>query len=72
MKLQGVNKDAAKRAQRYLDQIISAGSYTHSLGIPLVRETVANFIARDDDVPAPSVEHIFLTDGASQGVHMIL
>lgn len=72
MKLQGVNKDAAKRAQRYLDQIISAGSYTHSLGIPLVRETVANFIARDDDVPAPSAEHIFLTDGASQGVHMIL
>jgi hypothetical protein len=37
MKLSGVNRDAAYRAQRYLDQIISAGSYTHSLGIPLVR-----------------------------------
>jgi aspartate/methionine/tyrosine aminotransferase len=41
-----VNKDASKRAQKYLDQIISAGSYTHSLGIPIVRETVSKFIAK--------------------------
>ena len=72
MKLQGINQDAAKRAQKYLDQIISAGSYTHSLGIPLVRETVANYIAKEDGVSAPSTDHIFLTEGASQGVHMIL
>jgi hypothetical protein len=37
MNLQEINKDAATRAQKYLDQIVSAGSYTHSLGIPLVR-----------------------------------
>lgn len=72
MKLEGVNKDAAKRAQKYLDQIVSAGSYTHSLGIPLVRDTVCKFIAKDDDVPAPSPDQIFLTEGASQGVHLIL
>lgn len=50
MTLQGINKDAANRAKKYLDQIISAGSYTHSLGIPLVRQTVANYIAKEDGV----------------------
>lgn len=54
--LNGINKDAADRAQRYLKQIISAGSYTHSLGIPLVRESVSKFIAQDDQVPAPSTD----------------
>lgn len=72
MKINGVNPDAAARAQRYLDKIISAGSYTHSLGIPLVRKTVANFIAKEDGVKTPSADHIFLTEGASQGVHMII
>lgn len=46
--LRGINPDAAKRAKFYLDEIISAGSYTHSLGIPLIRKTVARFIARED------------------------
>ena len=32
-----MNDDAKKRAKWYLDNIISAGSYTHSFGIPLVR-----------------------------------
>lgn len=72
MRLEGVNKDAAKRAQKYLDQIISAGSYTHSLGIPLVRDTVSKFIAKEDGVAPPPADHIFLTEGASQGVHMLL
>lgn len=56
-----MNQDAAARAKRYLDKIISAGSYTHSLGIPLVRQTVANFIAKEDGVQAPSPDNIFLT-----------
>ena len=37
----------------------------------MVRDTVAKFIAQDDGVPAPNTDHIFLTEGASQGVHMI-
>ena len=32
-----VNTDARNRAKRILDEIISAGSYTHSLGIQSVR-----------------------------------
>lgn len=46
----GINPDAAKRASWYLEQIISAGSYTHSLGIPLVRQSVAKFLAKDDNI----------------------
>lgn len=54
MKIEGINKDAAKRAQKYLDQIVSAGSYTHSLGIPMVRDTICKFIEKDDDVAKPA------------------
>lgn len=67
-----INPDAGKRAKSYLDQIISAGSYTHSLGIPLIRESVARYIAKVDKVPKPSINDIFLTEGASQGVHLIM
>ena len=38
----------------------------------MVRETIANYIAKDDNVPKPSTEEIFLTEGASQGVHLLL
>lgn len=60
------------RAKRVLKEIISAGSYTNSLGIPLVRESVSKYIARMDGVPEPRIEDIFLTEGASQGVHLLL
>lgn len=70
--LKGINPDAAKRAKHYLDNIISAGSYTHSLGIPLVRKTVSKFIAKEDGVEAPDINHIFMTEGASQGVHLLM
>ena len=56
-----INIDASKRANKYLEEIVSAGSYTHSLGIPSVRKTVANYIAREDGVEAPSIADIFLT-----------
>jgi aspartate/methionine/tyrosine aminotransferase len=37
----------------------------------LVRESVARFIAKSDSVPQPSIDDIILTEGASQGVHLI-
>ncbi|MCB1083236.1 MAG: aminotransferase class I/II-fold pyridoxal phosphate-dependent enzyme, partial [Simkania sp.] len=67
-----MNKDARSRAKKLLDEIISVGSYTHSLGIASVRINVARFIAHQDSVPEPSIENIFLTEGASQGVHILL
>lgn len=38
----------------------------------MVRESVAKYIERVDDVPRPSIENIMLTDGASQGAHILL
>ena len=72
IELEGINSDAAKRAKYYLDNIISAGSYSHSLGIPLVRKTVANFIAREDEVEVPDIDHILITEGTSQAVHLLM
>ncbi len=37
----------------------------------MVRENVTRFIAKSDSVPQPSIDEIFLTEGASQGVHLI-
>lgn len=72
LKSNDVHEDVKKRVRLYLNEIISAGSYTASLGIPLVRESVARFIAEQDGVPKPEIDNIFLTEGASQGVHMII
>lgn len=72
IKLLGINADAAAKAQKYLDEITSVGSYTNSLGIALVRQNIASFIAREDGVEEPPIENIFLTEGASQGVHMLV
>jgi aspartate/methionine/tyrosine aminotransferase len=37
-----------------------------------VRESVSKFIARMDGVAEPRIDDIFLTEGASQGVHLLL
>lgn len=49
----------------------SIGAYTHSQGLLLFREKVANFIERRDGYPA-NPDHIFLTDGASAGVKNLM
>jgi aspartate/methionine/tyrosine aminotransferase len=47
------------------------GAYTQSAGIPFIRQAVADFIARRDDVPA-SAAQVILTDGASKGAQAVL
>lgn len=49
----------------------SVGSYSHSKGVPSIRQNVARFLEKRDGVPA-NPEHIFLTQGASAGVQTIL
>ena len=55
-----------------MKEIISAGCYSHSLGIPLVRRSIARFLAINDGISEPNIEHIYTTEGASQGVHVLL
>lgn len=40
-------KDVIKRAQEILEEVGSIGAYSHSQGIPLIRKSVADFIARE-------------------------
>lgn len=72
LKSKEMHEDVKKRAKHYLDEIISAGCYTHSLGIPSVRDSIARYTAEHDGVQPPDPSNIFLTEGASQGVHMII
>nr|AIT69931.1 alanine transaminase [Sargassum thunbergii] len=66
------NPDAVERAQKYATGMGGGvGSYTNSQGILAVREEIAAFIAERDGHPA-YVDRIYLTNGASEGVRMLL
>ncbi|KAG2728502.1 hypothetical protein I3843_01G203800 [Carya illinoinensis] len=65
--------DAVERAWQILDQIPgrATGAYSHSQGIKGLRDTIAAGIEARDDFPADPND-IFLTDGASPAVHMMM
>ncbi|CAM6092490.1 unnamed protein product [Calypogeia fissa] len=65
--------DAIARANQIVDSIPgkATGAYSHSQGIEFCRDEIAKGIAARDGFPA-NAEDIFLTDGASPGVHMIM
>ncbi|XXG47064.1 hypothetical protein AAC387_Pa02g1768 [Persea americana] len=67
------SSDAIARAWQILDQIPgrATGAYSHSQGIKGLREAIAAGIATRDGFPA-NAEDIFITDGASPGVHMMM
>lgn len=65
-------EDAIAKAKETLKHMKGGtGSYTHSMGLPWVRQSVARFIEERDGVPA-SADNIFLTNGASEGVALML
>ncbi|XP_043721672.1 alanine aminotransferase 2-like isoform X2 [Telopea speciosissima] len=65
--------DAIERAWKILDQIPgrATGAYSHSQGIKGLRDSIAAGIAARDGFPADPND-IFLTDGASPGVHTMM
>lgn len=75
-------KDVIARAKSMVAGIggpNKTGAYTHSQGYAFVRNNVAEFITNRDrkngavaDLPAADAANIFLTDGASTGVKMIM
>jgi aspartate/methionine/tyrosine aminotransferase len=64
-------QDALDRAELLLEHVGSVGAYSHSQGIPHIRENVAKFISERDGYPADP-NNIYLTQGASTGVQSIL
>jgi len=65
------SKDSICRAQFISGKVASIGAYSHSMGYQFVREDIAQYLAERDGHPA-SPEHIFLADGASEGIRRIL
>ncbi|KHG05613.1 Alanine aminotransferase 2, mitochondrial -like protein [Gossypium arboreum] len=65
--------DSIERAWQILDQIPgrATGAYSHSQGIKGLRDTIAAGIEVRDGFPADPND-IFLTDGASPAVHMMM
>ncbi|XP_074268280.1 alanine aminotransferase 2-like isoform X2 [Silene latifolia] len=65
--------DSIERANKILDQIPgrSTGVYSHSQGIKGLRETIASGIEARDGFPT-NANDLFLTDGASPGIHMMV
>ncbi|KAJ3998678.1 transaminase [Lentinula boryana] len=63
--------DVAQRAKQLQAEIGSIGAYSHSQGVPLIREHVAKFIEERDGYPSDP-KNIFLTAGASAGVSLLM
>lgn len=63
--------DAIARAKQYLQACKSTGAYSESRGTALFREQIAEAIERRDGHPA-NPDQIFLCDGASAGVHLVM
>eukprot|EP01066_Platyproteum_vivax_P020902 Platyproteum_vivax@DN884_c0_g1_i1.p1 len=66
----GTPSDIRERVEKYT-QTFNPGAYTHSKGAPVFRQEVADFLTRRDGVVGDP-ENVFLTDGASPGVKMLL
>eukprot|EP00163_Fabomonas_tropica_P031692 TRINITY_DN762_c0_g1_i1.p1 TRINITY_DN762_c0_g1~~TRINITY_DN762_c0_g1_i1.p1 ORF type:complete len:490 (-),score=125.28 TRINITY_DN762_c0_g1_i1:101-1570(-) len=68
-------QEAVDRATKYCPPgAPGLGAYSMSRGLPQVRREVADFIEQRDGAPAGSVdpEHIFLTNGASDGISKVM
>ena len=65
--------DVKNRAKLYNSSVTAlVGAYSDSVGYRFVRENVAKFIQKRDGGPDVPVSNIVLTDGASNGIQMIL
>ncbi|KAI5068491.1 hypothetical protein GOP47_0016836 [Adiantum capillus-veneris] len=67
------SSDSIARAEKIINSIPgrATGAYSHSKGVKALRATIAEGIERRDGYPSDP-EDIFLTDGASPGVHMMM
>lgn len=64
--------DVKNRSKFYVSQVPAVmGAYSDSVGHRFIRENIANFIKNRDQGPDVPVSNILLTDGASNGIHMI-
>jgi len=63
--------EAVSRAREYAAKSGKVGAYTDSVGFAFIREEVCDFIEKRDGV-RPDASNVFLTNGASEGVRMLM
>ena len=64
--------DVNRRAKQILSTINnSTGCYSESAGLPIVKQHIAEFIQKRDGYPC-NPDHIYITNGASAAVKVIL
>lgn len=65
--------DAVARAREFLAHTpAGTGAYSDSKGVAAVRRDVADFVERRDGLGGVDPDAVFLTNGASQGIHRLL
>lgn len=64
--------DAARRARDILEDIPSVGAYSNSKGVPAVRARIAAAIQARDEGIVCDAEELYLTNGASDAVKLVL
>ncbi|MHA2249535.1 MAG: aminotransferase class I/II-fold pyridoxal phosphate-dependent enzyme [Candidatus Kariarchaeaceae archaeon] len=68
----GISEDSINRAKEIMQlNPTGLGAYSQSAGMPFIRKAVADFISRRDNIPSVP-KSIFITDGASKGVDLVL
>ncbi|KAH0538018.1 hypothetical protein FGG08_005379 [Glutinoglossum americanum] len=67
----GYQQDVLERARFLLKECRSIGAYSHSQGVPGIRNSVARFIAERDGHPSDPGS-VYLSGGASSGVNTLL
>jgi aspartate/methionine/tyrosine aminotransferase len=55
----------------YLNNIVSAGSYTNPIGILSVRKTIAKRMREQNNIDSITADDILLIEGITQSIHMI-
>ena len=63
--------ESVARAQEYVSKGAGVGAYTDSVGYSFVREEVSAFLEKRDG-HAINPAHVFLTNGASEGVRLMM
>lgn len=67
------HKDVKERARFYHSNVHGLmGAYSESVGYRFVRESIGKFLKKRDGGNDVSISNILLTDGASNGIQMIL
>ena len=66
------NVDASNRVKHYLKEVKAIEQYTDFRGMKYIRQNIANFINKRDNVDNVTAKDVYLTNGAGGGIRLVL